>query len=202
MNRRDMLKLSSYAVAAASSSTLAEAAVAETASRPSIARWDHIETQSSRAIDRESLHRRHSDRDLPLPASLAHRRWLLRRRRLLQDPLHARRTGRLDLDHCQQHSRPQRPIRILSVRRARGRQPRSGLGSRRLSISAMPTARPSSSAAPPATPGPSRLRKPSARPSRRSPPRPSTRCACASFPSGISTTAKSRPCIRSRAAAK
>jgi hypothetical protein len=45
MNRRDMLKLSSYAIAATSSATLGEAAYAQTskASGESIARWDHIE---------------------------------------------------------------------------------------------------------------------------------------------------------------
>jgi hypothetical protein len=45
MNRRDMLKLSSYAVAAASAPALAEAAPAEAGKNggPSVARWDHIE---------------------------------------------------------------------------------------------------------------------------------------------------------------
>jgi hypothetical protein len=45
MNRRDMLKLSSYAVAAASSSALNETASAQTAKAggESIARWDHVE---------------------------------------------------------------------------------------------------------------------------------------------------------------
>src|ERR1035441_5290246 len=45
MNRRDMLKLSSYAVAAASAPALAESASAATSKNgnPSIARWDDIE---------------------------------------------------------------------------------------------------------------------------------------------------------------
>ena len=45
MNRRDMLKLSSYAVAAASSSALPETAAAQTAqpAGESIPRWDHVE---------------------------------------------------------------------------------------------------------------------------------------------------------------
>ena len=45
MNRRDMLKLSSYAIAATSAATLADPALAQSAkgSSESIVRWDHIE---------------------------------------------------------------------------------------------------------------------------------------------------------------
>jgi hypothetical protein len=45
MNRREMLKLSSYAVAAASSATLSETAISETSKigGQSIARWDYLE---------------------------------------------------------------------------------------------------------------------------------------------------------------
>jgi hypothetical protein len=45
MNRRDMLKLSSYAAVAASSAALGESAHAETGEThsSSVARWDHIQ---------------------------------------------------------------------------------------------------------------------------------------------------------------
>ena len=90
MNRRDMIKLSSFAAAAASSASLPQAVEAGP-SQPghSYGRWDHVELGFEGPAGGNPFIDVTLSATFQLPASLRYGIRLLRRRRLVQNPFYA-----------------------------------------------------------------------------------------------------------------